>query len=579
MKESLAQLLQQAVRRLCDAGTLPATAARTAVKVERARKREHGDFASSVALALAGPARTSPMAVAQKIVDSIGHSPLVDKVQAAPPGFVNIFLSRDALAQCIQNIRRAGQDYGRGDFGGGEKVMVEFVSANPTGPLHVGHGRGAACGDALARVLAAAGFAVQREYYFNDSGRQMDILALSVWLRALEHRGVQIKFPQNAYQGGYIKTIAQKFCVGEGEGEVCGGALFENLPADEEKKLDALIARGKKILGADGWAKILNLAAGEIMAGIRDDLAMFRVSFDNYFSELSLAQSGALEKTVAMLQNAGHLYEKDGALWFCAGKFGDTEDRVVRRANGAYTYFAPDIAYHLDKVRRGCKNMINILGADHHGYIERVRAALTAAGCGEHRLDALFVQQVNLINGRKKLQMSTRRGEFVPLRTLCEEVGVDAARFFYLLRKPGQKMNFDLALARAQSSDNPVYYVQYAHARICSVLAKAAAENGGADIFAAADHALLQLDAESDLLGALLRYPETVTAAARQREPHQIAYYLREVANYFHVYYNRCRFIEEQAPLRAARLALIDATRIVIANGLDLLGVSAPEKM
>ncbi len=578
MKESLVQLLQQAVRRLCDAGDLPAEAVQAAVKVERARKREHGDFACGVALALAGQARTSPMAVAQKIADSISDSPLVDKVQAAAPGFVNIFLSRDALAQSIQTIRRAGEDYGRSDFGGGETIMVEFVSANPTGPLHVGHGRGAACGDALARVLVAAGFAVLREYYFNDSGRQMDILALSVWLRALENGGEKIVFPENAYRGGYIKTIAQNFCAGGGE--VCGGgALFENLPAEDEKKLDELIARGKKKLGADGWAQILNFAAGEIMENIRADLAMFRVSFDNYFSEASLAASGALEKTVAQLKNAGHLYEKDGALWFCASKFGDTEDRVVRRANGAYTYFAPDIAYHLDKVRRGCKNMINILGADHHGYIERVRAALSAAGCGEHRLDALFLQQVNLINRGKKLQMSTRRGEFVPLRTLCEEVGVDAARFFYLLRKPAQKMNFDLALARAQSSDNPVYYVQYAHARICSVLAKAAAENGGAGVFAGADYALLQLDAESDLLGALLRYPETVTAAARQREPHQIAYYLREVANYFHVYYNRCRFIEEQAPLRAARLALIDAARIVIANGLGLLGVSAPEKM
>jgi len=579
MKESLVQLLQQAVRRLCDAGDLPAEAAQAEVKVERARKREHGDFASSVALALAGPARTSPMAVAQKIADRIADSPLVDKVQAAAPGFVNIFLSRDALAQCIQSIRRAGPDYGRSDFGGGERIMVEFVSANPTGPLHVGHGRGAAYGDALARVLAAAGFAVLREYYFNDSGRQMDILALSVWLRALENRGEQIVFPENAYQGDYIKTIAKNFCAGGGEGEVCGGALFDNLPADDEKKLDALIARGKKILDADGWAKILDFAAGEIMQNIRDDLAMFRVSFDNYFSEASLAASGALEKTVAQLKNAGHLYEKDGALWFCASKFGDTEDRVARRANGAYTYFAPDIAYHLDKVRRGCKNMINILGADHHGYIERVRAALSAAGCGEHRLDALFLQQVNLINGGKKLQMSTRRGEFVPLRALCEEVGVDAARFFYLLRKPAQKMNFDLALARAQSSDNPVYYVQYAHARICSVLAKAAAESGGAGVFAGADYALLQLDAESDLLGALLRYPETVTTAARQRELHQIAYYLREVANHFHVYYGRCRFIEERPPLRAARLALIDATRIVISNGLGLLGVSAPEKM
>jgi arginyl-tRNA synthetase len=586
VKENLEQLLTDAVTRLQARGELPAGLVPN-VMVERTRDRSHGDFASNLALTLAKPARAKPRAIAEKLVDAIDTGGQVEKIEIAGPGFINFFLGPAAWHGVIADIARAGDSYGHSNLGSGKRVQVEFVSANPTGPLHVGHGRGAAYGAAVADLLAAVGYDVHREYYVNDAGRQMDILAASVYLRYLELCGAEVTFPANGYQGDYVWDIGA--AVHREHGERLQHPVidvFAGVPPDEpaggdkEAHVDALIASIRMLLGDTDYRLVFDAGLDAILHNIRQDLKEFGVEYDDWFSERSLTDSSAVEVAIERLKASGHTYEKDGALWFRSTDYGDEKDRVIVRDNGQTTYFASDIAYHANKLERGYDRVIDIWGADHHGYVPRVKAALTALGDDPERLDVLLVQFAVLYRGGEKVQMSTRSGEFVTLRELRHEVGNDAARYFYVMRKCEQHMDFDLDLAKSQSNDNPVYYVQYAHARVMSVFRQMQEKGFSRDPEEGqAQLARLTETHEQELMINLSRYPEVVEAAAVNHEPHLLTYYLRELANDFHTYYNAHTFLVEDSALRNARLELIDATRQVIANGLNLLGVSAPDTM
>ncbi|MCP5149966.1 MAG: arginine--tRNA ligase [Ectothiorhodospiraceae bacterium] len=588
MKPHLQSLLEAALARLVADGLLaPEALPDGPVPLERSRGGEHGDFASPIALGLARSARRKPRELADAIVARLPASPHVRDVQVAGPGFVNFFLDEGAVLSAVSAVLEQGAAYGRTDSGQGARVQVEFVSANPTGPLHVGHGRGAAYGAALASVLDAAGFEVQREYYVNDAGRQMHILATSVWVRYLQQRGEAMPFPANAYRGDYIRDVAAELVRVHGDAlRVPAGEVTLDLPpdvdagGDREIYIDALCERARHVLGAERYAVVHAAALGSQLDDIREDLEQFGVTFDRWFSEASLHTSGAVARAVERLRAGGHMYEREGAQWFRSTAFGDEKDRVVVRDNGEPTYFASDIAYVDDKFARGFERMIYIWGADHHGYVTRVKAACQALGHDPERIEILLVQFATLYRGGEKLQMSTRSGEFVTLRELRREVGDDAARFFYVMRRCEQHLDFDLDLAKSQSAENPVYYVQYAHARICSLF-RQAAERGVAlaeDARTVDLSPLVEPEARG-LARTLGRLPEVVTAASLAREPHQIAFYLREVANDFHAFYNNHVFLADHPGVREARFALARATRQVIANGLALLGVGAPEEM
>ena len=550
-----------------------------AVVLDRPKQAGHGDYASNLALQLAKLVKRNPRDIAQTLVRALPASPLLAKAEVAGAGFINLFLTPTAKQRTVWDVLEHAQSYGRINFGSGKKLQVEFVSANPTGPLHVGHGRGAAYGASLANVLDVAGFSVSREYYVNDAGRQMDILALSTWLRYLELCGLEVPFPSNAYQGEYVRDMARAIVQQHGRRYVHDPAgLLHGVPpveADAEAHLDGLIANAKKLLAGD-YVYVHDFALTEQLGDCRNDLTEFGVTFDHWFSERSLFDSGQVERTLAKLESAGYLYSQDGAKWFRASGFGDEKDRVVQRENGQYTYFASDIAYHLNKFERGCQLLINVWGADHHGYIPRVKAALQALGIDAELLTVALVQFAVLYRGGKKVSMSTRAGEFVTLRELRHEVGNDAARFFYVLRKSDQHLDFDLDLAKSQTSDNPVYYVQYAHARICSVLEE---WGGNAELLGKADLGTLASDQELAVLRLLMDYPAVIEDAARDLAPHLVAFYLKDLAAAFHSYYNSTRFLVEDERVRLARLALVSAVRQVLANGLRLLGVSAPTKM
>ena len=586
MKEQLVQILTDAVTRLQADGSLPADIT-PVVTVERTRDRAHGDFASNLAMTLAKAARSSPRELAGKIVAAITTDGHINKVEIAGPGFINFYLGTDAWHSVITDILAQGGNFGRSSHGKGRRVQVEFVSANPTGPLHVGHGRGAAYGAAVADLLEAAGYEVHREYYVNDAGRQMDILATSVWLRYLELGGEEFDFPSNGYQGDYVQDIAATLRrEHDAAYHHTATEVFTDLPADapaggdKEAHIDALIARSRKLLGDNRYRYVFELGLNTILDDIRDDLGLFGVDYEEWFSERSLVESGAVNRTLERLRHTEHVYEKAGALWFRSTDYGDEKDRVLVRDNGQTTYFASDIAYHMDKLERGFERVIDIWGADHHGYVPRVKAALQALGDDPERLDVLLVQFAVLYRGGEKMQMSTRSGEFVTLRQLRKEVGRDAARYFYVMRKCEQHMDFDLDLARSQSSDNPVYYVQYAHARVMSVFRQLQEKQLAWDQTAGtAALATLSEEHEQELMINLSRYPEVIETAALNHEPHQLTNYLRELANDFHTYYNAHVFLVDNDELRNARLALIEATRQVIANGLELLGVSAPDSM
>jgi arginyl-tRNA synthetase len=586
MKNRLEGLLRTAVALLKEQGDLPLEVV-PAVAVERARDAQHGDFATNLALLLAKAAQCRPRQLAEKIVGALPTDPAVSKVEVAGPGFINFFLDPVAQFQIIQKIHEEGSRFGQNDLGAGQKVQIEFVSANPTGPLHVGHGRGAAYGAVVANLLAAVGFAVHREYYVNDAGRQMDILALSVWLRYLEECGEVLPFPSNGYRGEYVRTIARNVYEKARNAYRCSvDAVMAGLPPDEprggdkELHIDALVSRAKGLLGPDAYSAIFNAGLDSILGDIQQDLAEFGVDFDQWFSERQLTDARAVETALQKLDEAGYLYENNGATWFASSRLGDEKDRVVVRENGQTTYFASDIAYHKNKFERGFDKIINVWGADHHGYIPRIRAAVRALGVDLARLQVLLVQFAVLYRGTEKVQMSTRSGEFVTLRQLRNEVGKDAARFFYVMRKSDQHMDFDLKLATAQSNENPVYYVQYAHARVCSVLRQLDEKGLVRDLLGGMKNLdRLTQPHELVLMNTLSRYPEIIEQAALQYEPHHLVHFLRDLAYEFHTYYNAHQFLVEDQPLRDARLNLITAVRQVIANGLSLLGVSAPEAM
>nr|VFK79090.1 MAG: arginyl-tRNA synthetase [Candidatus Kentron sp. SD] len=554
------------------------------IPIERARNPAHGDFASPVCLTLAKAARRKPREIAERVVASLAPSDLIARVEIAGPGFINFHIHDDAFRDQIHRILASPETYGCSDIGSGQKVQIEYVSANPTGPLHVGHGRGAAYGAALAALLTMIGFSVRREYYVNDAGRQMDILTLSVWLRYLALCGEEVPFPNNAYQGDYIWDIAATLHREHGDAYRAAPTRETGFPAssheeDPEKTLDALIEWAGSTLGKAGFTMVHALGLRALLDDIRDDLKHFGVVFDEWFSERDLMNSGALERTLAHLREAGYLYEKDGACWFRSTDFGDEKDRVVMRENGLPTYFASDIAYHANKKERGFDRIIDIWGADHHGYIMRVKAAMAALGKAPPDLMVLLVQFANLYRGGKLVQMSTRSGDFVTLRELRQEVGTDAARFFYIMRRSDQHFDFDLDLAKSKTADNPVYYVQYAHARICSLMEQLGKRGFAWDSAATESLHRLVEPQELTLLRTLSRYPEVVESAALAYEPHQLAFFLRDLATNFHAYYNAYMFLVEDVALRNARLALADATRCVLRNGLAILGVSAPKSM
>jgi len=586
VKEHLEELLAQSLLHLQRDGVLPA-GAEPAVQLERTRSPEHGEFASNVAMVLAKAAGQPPRELAQAIIDRMPRSRQVQRLEIAGPGFINFHLNACALLGVIREVLRQGDAYGQLLQGARNRVTVEFVSANPTGPLHVGHGRGAAYGASVASILDCAGFRVQREYYVNDNGRQMDILAVSVWLRYLELCGENISFPENAYRGDYIYDIARIVRAEHGDQmRYTRLEVEDGLPpsktagGDGEVFLDALIRRARDLLGADGYREFFDAALNTILADIKEDLGEFRVHFDLWFSERELEESGAVQHAIDRLRENGHLYVKDGATWFRASALGDEKDRVVIRENGRTTYFASDIAYILSKMERGFDRAIYVLGADHHGYVARLRAAATGLGEDPDKLEIMLVQFAVLFRFGEKVQMSTRSGQFITLRELREEVSTDAARFFYVMRSHDQHLDFDLDLAKSRSNENPVYYIQYAHARICSVFRNL--EQMDERFNQAIGEAALDLlveEHELQLMRTISRFPESIAIAAKNYSPHLLAHYLHALATDLHAYYNAHQFLVEDENLRNARLNLVLATQTVLKKGLGLLGVSAPEEM
>jgi len=584
LKATIENLLNQALDQLITDGLIET---KPALQITRTKDAAHGDFTCNVAMMLAKQAGKPPRDVATDIIDALDKNTLITKVALAGPGFINFFLAQVSTLSIIKDIHAAGDSFGKSNAANNEKVQIEFVSANPTGPLHVGHGRGAAYGATLASLMRAVGFDVDCEYYVNDAGRQMNILATSVWLRYLEGHQITFAFPTNAYKGDYIFDIANSIKAQHGDAFVFSAdAVFQGIAKDEpaggdkESHIDELIERAKKLLGEKKYQLIFKAGLNSILDDIRQDLEQFGVPFDCWYSEQTLANRGLIKNAVEQLQQAGHIEQRNGALWFLSTKFGDEKDRVVIRDNGQATYFASDIAYHMDKFARGYQRVINIWGADHHGYVARVKAAIGALGQPQDKLDILLVQFANLYRNGERVQMSTRSGSFVTLRELREEVGNDAARFFYVMRKCEQHMDFDLDLAKSQSNDNPVYYIQYAHARICSVVGQLSEKQLAHDIengFKNLD--LLSEKHETELISKLDAYSDIVHKAAFNAQPHLLVHYLRELATLLHSYYNAHPFINDDKNLQNARFNLIIATRYILHNGLTLLGVSAPVKM
>jgi arginyl-tRNA synthetase len=586
LKTLIEKLLTQAMGALPET-QVPADARNLNVEVETTRDAQHGDFASNLAMRLAKATRQNPRKLAESLVRLLPPSPAVAKVEVAGAGFINFFLSKDAYHAEIGRVLKEGPLYGRSLAGAGRSVQVEFVSANPTGPLHVGHGRHAAFGATVANLLEAVGYRVEREYYINDSGRQMEILAASTWLRYLEHCGERFAFPANGYRGDYIVEIAERLFAAQGAALRRSGAeVFKDLPLDEPQGgdkdvyIDAVISRARNLIGEAAFRGVLDLSLAGILDDIREDLKEFGVTFDCWFSERQLTDDGSVDRALDALKAAGHAYMKDGAWWFKSTDYGDEKDRVMVRENGVKTYFASDIAYVFNKLERGFDHLLYIWGADHHGYITRLRAGLVALGGPAEAFEVRLVQFVSLFRGGEKAQMSTRSGEFVTLRDLRREVGNDAARLFYVMRSNDQHLDFDLELATARSNDNPVYYIQYAHARVASVM-RQLQERGIAHDLGLGLAALAKLvePQEQQLIKRLSAYPEIVRQCAVLRAPHTLVHYLRDLANDFHTNYSAHQFIVDDAGLRDARLNLALAAQTVIRNGLELLGVSAPLTM
>jgi arginyl-tRNA synthetase len=586
MKQEISQLIENALQAMRQQGLLPEDS-HPSIQIEHTRDKQFGDFACNVAMLLAKPLQKAPRAVAEQIIAHLPQDPLISRVDIAGPGFINFFVKTQGFLAVIQQVLEQKEHYGNSNLGKNESVYLEFVSANPTGPLHVGHGRGAAYGDTLGNLLTSQGYAVHREYYVNDAGRQMNILALSVWLRYLELCGETFVFPSNAYKGDYVITIAEQLKQTHHNSlQHAPSTWWNNITPDEgetdgdkDKHVDDLINAMKQTLGEANYNIVFNLALTDVLTDIRNDLDGFGVHFDEWFSEKQLLQQGLLQQGVEKLKALGHTYEKEGNLWFKATEFGDEKDRVLVRKNGQPTYFASDVAYHVLKFAKAHR-VIDVLGADHHGYAPRIKAMLSALGLDSSRLSVALIQFAVLYRGKERVQMSTRSGSFVTLRELREEVGRDAARFFYVARRHEQHMDFDLDLAKSKSNENPVYYIQYAHARICSVFRQLQAQGLVYNEAAGLAHLdVLTLDEEKELCESLNRYPALLEQAALQYEPHLIAHFLKTIAGQFHTYYNSHQFLVEDGTLRDARLCLISAVRTVLRHGLTLLGVSYPEVM
>lgn len=596
MNTAIQAALDHAVQSLQAEGVLPSDWNING-HLTRTKDRSHGDFASNIAMIGSKAAGMKPRDLAEKILAALPEVADISKAEIAGPGFINFFLNADQRFAVLDQIQAQKDQFGRTQANAEKRIQVEFVSANPTSSLHVGHGRGAAYGMTVANLLEATGAKVDREYYVNDAGRQMDILATSTYLRYLELTGQELVFPKNAYQGDYVKEIAQSIIDQNGDAYVRPVAdVYKDVPedvqfaaeldadgnkvvlsGDKEKHIDGLIFNSQQLIG-QGYRVFLQAALKAILDDIKDDLGEFGVTFNQWFSEESLTDK--IEEALQTLDQRGFLYEQDGNIWFKSTAFGDEKDRVVKRRNGQTTYFASDIAYHLNKLQRGYTDIIDIWGSDHHGYIARVKAAIDALGYDSKKLTVLLVQFVSLWRGGEMVQMSSRSGQFVTLRDLRKEVGNDAARFYYVMRKSEQHIDFDLDLAVSQSKDNAVYYIQYAHARICRMLEKAASTDVNFDAANARQFAVkLDLDAETEILAKLAAYPEIVIRAANSYEPHQVGNYLKELAALFHGWYNEHKVLNDDAELTQARLLLSVNVQQVLRNGLELLGVSAPTSM
>lgn len=587
MKSQLSLLLGEAVARLVADGLLPAGTA-PEIRLDATKDKAHGDFATNLAMMLAKPAGKPPRAIAEALVAALPANAIITRVDIAGPGFINFFLAQDSQFAAVRRILDNYEAFARPNVGKGEKVLLEFVSANPTGPMHVGHGRGAAFGSALGNLLAATGHVVSREYYINDYGRQTDILAVSLWLRYLENFGAPVQMPSRAYPSAYVTECAQRLADAFGErfrkhyADVMTGIPADSAESgDEFKKLkedhiDALIERAKQMLGAADYRILQQFGLDEQMRMIRSTLGNLNVQFERFFSERELVESGAVDKAIARLRDAGHAYEQDGALWLRTTAHGDEKDRVLLRDDGSFTYFASDIAYHLDKLERGYDSLVDVWGADHHGYIARVRSAIDYLSGKGDRFHVALIQFVTLASGR----MGKRSGNFVTLQDLIDEAGTDATRFFYLTRSSDQHLEFDIDLARSQSNENPVYYLQYAHARVRSMF-RTLEERGWDYQVEAGLTALVKLPepAAADLARLLGQWPEALAHAARNKTPHTITHWLRELAQEFHSYYNSYKVLVDDDDTRNARLVLNEAVRVVIADGLSLLGVNAPDSM
>jgi len=547
MKQQLENIIQSAYEKAIEKGDFQSPN-KVNPLIEKPRQESHGDFSTNIAMVSASVQKMAPVKIANILLNNIDDSHhIIAKTEIAGPGFINFYLTPNAWHSKLENIHAQGDRYGSSNMGNNERVLVEFVSANPTGPLHIGHGRGAAVGDSIANILSFCGYNVQREYYINDSGRQIHTLGRSVYLRYCEMMGQTIDYPEDCYQGDYIRELAQQ-----------EKDTLQNMDAD-----DAISTCAKK-------------AAQQILESIKSDLNVFRVTFNNWFSEQSLYDSGKIENTFQWAREKGLTYEKDGAVWFRTKKWGDEKDRVICKKDGQNTYFASDIAYHKDKFDRGFNRLIEVWGADHHGYIERLSAAIESFGKQRDQFDVILVQLVNLLRNGEPVAMSTRAGKFVTLKDVIDEVGPDACRFLFLMRHHDSPLDFDLELAKKQTNDNPVYYVQYVHARISSILKKAAQEKKEISC-----HSLDALHSDNDLrlIKSLTEFPEMVHTSAMRLEPHRVAYYLTHLASLFHTYYNQNRVLSDDQALTSARLSLVKAVQTVIRNGLALLGVNAPESM
>lgn len=551
LKHLIASLVEQAAVEAQRRGLLPAQALPPII-VEYPPDARFGDYATSLPLKLARSCRTQPLVLAQQLSQFLPQTQEIERVEVAPPGYINFFLNPKWLSCQVDAILEAGEKFGDQDLGGGRRVQVEFVSVNPTGPLHVGHGRGAVLGSTLARVLTATGYRVEREYYINDAGTQIEMFARSLYVRYLQTLGHEVEMPGEGYLGEYIKDLARELAAEHGD-------RFALMPQDE----------AIKELGRLGMEKVLGW--------IREDLRLLRVEFDNWFSEHSLIENGLLGHVLSLLRQKGYIEDREGAQWFVSTALGESKDNVLVRSMGSPTYFATDIAYHYNKfIERNYDLVINIWGADHQGHVSRMKAAISALGIDPERLKILITQMVALKRGGEEVRASKRTGDIITLREVIEEVGADACRFFFLARSPDSQMEFDLELAKKESPDNPVYYVQYAHARICSILRKAGEQGFG---WEGGDVSLLVEEPELFLIRRMLRFPEIVETVAVTLEPHHLSHYALDLATAFHNFYEKCRVLSDDRGRSAARLKLVKATRTVLAKVLDLMGMTAPERM